>query len=277
MTKLDTGNTSKIISGLSFTTKDDWIIGQKFDGNSVTLSTGDTANVTGSGMAVRIGRDAGSDHNSLSVQGHVIANAVHIGAAGNSGNSVLLASGGTILTTAGVQVAAGSSLAGNGTITGNLTVAGTLSPGGTGLLRVQSGNVSLAAASIFDWQLSSSVETGAGTDYGGLQVSTGNLTVSSDAVFRVILTGSANLGDDFWQQDRAWSDIFTVSGGSTTSGWSGQSVSAYLENGTSPVSASHGSFEITGTTLTWTAVPEPSTMLAGILMLFGLLRRRRCA
>jgi MYXO-CTERM domain-containing protein len=32
---------------------------------------------------------------------------------------------------------------------------------------------------------------------------------------------------------------------------------------------------MTGTTLTWTAVPEPSSALTGILLGAGLLRRRR--
>lgn len=275
MTKLDDGNTSKLISGLSFTSKDDWIIGQKADANRVTLSAGDTANITASGMAVRIGRDAGSNDNQLTLQGHVMANAVHIGAAGNSGNSVLLGSGGTVATTAGVHVAAGSSLVGNGTVSGNLAVVGALSPGATGALKVQNGNVSLAAGSLFNWQLASNTETGAGAHYGGLQVSTGNLTISSDAAFRVILSGTANLAADFWQQDRAWTDIFKVTGGNITSGWTGKSVAVYLENGTSPVSTARGKFEITDTTLTWTAVPEPSSFLAGLLMSAGLLRRNR--
>jgi hypothetical protein len=41
-----------------------------------------------------------------------------------------------------------------------------------------------------------------------------------------------------------------------------------------------GSFSITSATngsLVWTAIPEPSTALAGLLLGFGLLRRRRSA
>jgi hypothetical protein len=36
-----------------------------------------------------------------------------------------------------------------------------------------------------------------------------------------------------------------------------------------------GYFGFTGTTLSWTAVPEPTSALAGILLSAGLLRRRR--
>jgi uncharacterized protein (TIGR03382 family) len=38
-----------------------------------------------------------------------------------------------------------------------------------------------------------------------------------------------------------------------------------------------GSFSITGSTLTWTAVPEPTSALAGLLITAGLRRRRRVA
>jgi hypothetical protein len=39
----------------------------------------------------------------------------------------------------------------------------------------------------------------------------------------------------------------------------------------------NGSFSFTGSTLTWTAVPEPTSALAGLLIAAGLLRRRRGA
>ena len=39
--------------------------------------------------------------------------------------------------------------------------------------------------------------------------------------------------------------------------------------------SARGSFTVTGTTLNWTAVPEPTTALTGLLLTAGLLRRRR--
>jgi MYXO-CTERM domain-containing protein len=39
--------------------------------------------------------------------------------------------------------------------------------------------------------------------------------------------------------------------------------------------SSYGTFTITGSTLNWTAVPEPTSALAGLLLGAGLLRRRR--
>ncbi len=96
VTTLDTGSTSKTISGISFITQDNWIIGQTTDANIVTLSAGDTANVTASGKAVYIGQNAGSDNNTLIVNGNVTANELYIGVlAGNEGNTLSLDSTGT--------------------------------------------------------------------------------------------------------------------------------------------------------------------------------------
>jgi len=89
MTKLDAGNASRTISGLSFISRDDWIIGQNTDYNTVSLSAGDTANVTASGKAIYIGQSAGSDHNTLTIEGALVANEVYIGStAGNEGNTL---------------------------------------------------------------------------------------------------------------------------------------------------------------------------------------------
>lgn len=92
VTKLDAGNTSRTISGLSFISQDDWIIGQTTDYNTVTLSAGDTANVTASGKAVYIGQNAGSDHNTLAIDGILLADEIYIGStAGNEGNTLQIA------------------------------------------------------------------------------------------------------------------------------------------------------------------------------------------
>jgi uncharacterized protein (TIGR03382 family) len=50
----------------------------------------------------------------------------------------------------------------------------------------------------------------------------------------------------------------------------------YFANGSSvSTPTAYGSFSISGSTLTWTAVPEPTSALAGLLITAGLLRRRR--
>jgi autotransporter-associated beta strand protein len=95
ITTLDTGSTAKTISGISFISQVDWIIGQTTSSNQVTLSAGDTANVTASGKAVYIGKNATSNNNLLIVAGNLTATQITVGATGNSGNTLQLGSGGT--------------------------------------------------------------------------------------------------------------------------------------------------------------------------------------
>lgn len=102
MTTVDTGNTTRTVDALSFVSKGDWTIGQTTDANIVQLTSGDTANVTAADKAVYIGRNAGSDNNTLIVSGTLAANAVHIGAlAGNAGNKLQIGDGGTTGSVAG--------------------------------------------------------------------------------------------------------------------------------------------------------------------------------
>jgi hypothetical protein len=49
----------------------------------------------------------------------------------------------------------------------------------------------------------------------------------------------------------------------------------YAYNGEAVVPTSQGYFTTTGSSLTWSAVPEPSNLLAGLLAASVLLRRRR--
>ena len=87
MTTLDSGSTSRTIDGISFTSKDDWVIGKTTDQNSVFLTSGDTANVTALGKFIYIGQDAGSDDNELRVAGTVTGSTIFVGLeAFNTGN-----------------------------------------------------------------------------------------------------------------------------------------------------------------------------------------------
>ena len=90
VTTLDDGSASETISGISLVSRTDWVIGETTDNNSVTLSAGDAADVTSSGKAVYIGKEAGSDFNELVFAGSLTASEVNIGATGNSGNLLQL-------------------------------------------------------------------------------------------------------------------------------------------------------------------------------------------
>jgi len=97
MTRLDLGDASRMIDLLSFVSKDDWIIGKTTDRNSVTLTSGDKATVNASGKSVAIGQDAGSDGNTLRIDGTLNASVIHIGAVSeNLDNLLVLGSTGAI-------------------------------------------------------------------------------------------------------------------------------------------------------------------------------------
>jgi fibronectin-binding autotransporter adhesin len=182
--------------------------------------------------------------------------------------------------TSSVTVNDGGILGGSGTITGSVTIneGGTHNAGNSPGIQTVDGNVTYKAGSIFEWDLAGNVssETGTrGTHYDGVNIS-GNLTVESGAIFRVIQNSGLDFADTFWTTNQIWNDIFNVTG--TVSGWAANTTVAVFDtSGTLKSVSSFGSFSIDGSTLTWQAVPEPSTALAGLLLTAGLLRRRRKA
>jgi hypothetical protein len=124
VTTLDAGSASRTIDGISFVSQNDWIIGQNTSGNTVNLLVGNSADVTASGKAVYVGQNAGSNNNTLTINGAVTANQVNVGAAGNTGNKLVV--NGTV--TSSVNVARGSTVSGSGSV-GTITGGGLVAPG----------------------------------------------------------------------------------------------------------------------------------------------------
>ncbi len=157
VTVMDTGATSRTISNISFTSQENWIIGETTDSNSVTLSAGDTAQVTASGMEVYIGKDAGSDNNTLNIAGILRANTVNIGAqTGNEGNMLRLQSTADIANAVAFIMGENNilSIAGDRTADGALLsylASTTLTVwDGAGLTQVTNMNQSTLLSSVFD-------------------------------------------------------------------------------------------------------------------------------
>jgi hypothetical protein len=110
ITTLDvSGGASRTISGISFVSQTDWIIGSTYSSNTVTQSSGDSATVTATGCAVYIGQNSGSNNNTLVINGTLTATNVYVGAAGNSGNILQIGSGATEAITK-LYLAAGNTL-----------------------------------------------------------------------------------------------------------------------------------------------------------------------
>ena len=199
----------------------------------------------------------------------------------------------TGLTSSKLALTASQTLGGHGTVTGGVTAASGshIAPGNSvGTLAVSSG-LTLADGSIFDWEIDRTKTQTRGTGYDALNV-TGTLTgldgadtnTTYDAKFRIII-GDSDFSDGFWKNTMSWTDIFTESNGTTVkSDWVsifGGGFEYYKTDGTqlaTPDASTVGYFTFNGSnnnTLTWTAVPEPTSALAGLLITAGLLRRRR--
>ncbi len=212
----------------------------------------------------------------------------------NAGTLVMGDAASDTFTTSGVTVASGATLGGSGTISGGTVTlnaesssgakdGGTLAPGNSiGTLTVN--NLNFNTNSIFEWEMNydgTGVGT-RGTNYDAVNV-THSITGPGGAIFQIVLPGSSNFYATFWNTNRIWADIFMA--GSPPTGnyanWAGsfggglQYFNTSGSLGTPP--ATEGYFTLSGNSLTWTAVPEAGNALAGLLLVAGLLRRRRCA
>lgn len=193
---------------------------------------------------------------------------------------------------------AGTRLIGTGTVGGSTTInTGAIHSAGGSVADVNkvgrqslSQDLTYASGSVFEWDLNANKDTdglddnaglttdnGArGVDFDAVDVS-GNLAISAAAIFKVIVGSGVDFTseDGFWTQNQEWSNIFNVTGTGGTLGWNNTAVVVYNTSNVLQDVASHGGFTITGMKLSWTAVPEPTSALAGWLIAGGLMRRRR--
>jgi hypothetical protein len=136
------------------------------------------------------------------------------------------------------------------------------------------GATTFANTSIFSWDINA-----AGTAYD--MVVTSAVTdgdTAGNTVFRIVAS-DALVAANFWNTNQTWTDIFTTDGTAAISNWAnvfGSTVSL-VNSSFNPITTTAGSFSLSGSTLSWAAIPEPTSALAGLLLGAGLLRRRRSA
>ena len=187
----------------------------------------------------------------------------------------ILALNGT-LTNSPVVVAAGGTLKGSGTVGGNLGISGVLAPGNSPGVLTVAGTTTFNSGSGFEWELDTAAVNTRGVAYDG--INTGAVT-GTGATFKIMLTGTQDFSDTYWQVSRVWTDIFkNADGTANLTGWAdtftGFSYS-YASGTNTAAPAGFGSFSLSGNTLAWSAVPEPGNVLAGLLAVSILLRRSR--
>ncbi len=274
-----------------------------YTGNT-TISEGITLAITGAGK-LGGGTYAGNisnagNFNYASSSAQAISGVISgIGALNQSGSGTLTLTGNNTFT--GATTVSAGKLVVNGSLASTTTsVASGATLGGTGSLAgtttVQSGgihgpgnspgvqsftNLTYNDGSIFSWEIDRSATQTRGLGYDGVNV-TGTLAgqdgIDDSAIFRVVV-GDSNFSDTFWTSAHTWADIFTTNGTDPVANWAsifGGGVQTYTSSGTLITdTAAYGSFTLTGSSLSWSAVPETGNAVAGLLIGAGLLRRRR--
>jgi len=83
-------------NGLSFWSRQNWVIGTNNDNNTITISAGDVARLNYlSGTQTVVGQNAGSDNNTLNVNGILQAQTIAVGSSG-SNNTMVIGPTGTV-------------------------------------------------------------------------------------------------------------------------------------------------------------------------------------
>ena len=254
--------------------------GSTFTLDSSTQSFALGSAIAGSNNLVKNGANTVTlnANNSFSGTTGINAGTLALGASGSIGNSstITVAGGATLDVSAvsgGWTLGASQRLTGDGGVVGNATIAGTHNAGTGGVgSQAFTGDLAYAGGSVFEWDLSQSSNiTGFDT-----VSATGTVTADSSAVFHVVLGSGvladmADPGNPFWNlepyHEVEW-NLSSIFGQALAGSFSGSVT-------TSADISAYGSFSINGSNLTWTAIPEPTTALAGLLMTAAVLRRRR--
>ncbi|BCU79763.1 autotransporter-associated beta strand repeat-containing protein [Luteolibacter sp. LG18] len=189
----------------------------------------------------------------------------------SGGNFVVNGSLGNTTTT----IQNGAALGGSGTIGGATTIqsGGTLAPGNSPGIITFSNSLALQAGSNLDWQFSGDTLATRGTDYDGVDVTGGTLTLETGAILNLLASGT-DYTASVWDANRSFK-VVNVGGTGSYDG-SGNFTLVTTGAGDFAAEGSWGlSYDTTGVTLNWTAVPEPCTAVLGGLGLLVILRRRR--
>ena len=202
---------------------------------------------------------------------------VALGASTAAGSAVTVTNSGSALvvngTVNGTLLAnASTTISGAGTVNGAATINGIHSPGNSPGIQTFTNGLNYGSTAFLNAEFVGNTLALRGTDFDGVNVTGGNLTVDSLATF-ALFTSGIDYGDTLWDSARDFT-VIAFSGAGSSNG------SFVLDTANAGSFASEGSWSLANTNndimLSWAPIPEPSvTALIGTLGGMLLLRRRR--
>jgi autotransporter-associated beta strand protein len=202
---------------------------------------------------------------------------VALGASTAAGSAVTVTNSGSALvvngTVNGTLLAnASTTISGAGTVNGAATINGLHSPGNSPGIQTFTNGLNYGGTATLNAEFVGNALALRGTDFDGVNVTGGNLTVDSLATF-ALFTSGIDYADPLWDSARDFT-VIAFSGAGTSTG------SFVLDTANAGSFASEGSWSLANTSndimLSWAPIPEPSvTALIGTLGGILLLRRRR--
>ena len=173
--------------------------------------------------------------------------------------------------TGSLLVAAGATLGGTGTINLGTVIEGLHAPGNSPGLQTFSTGLSYADGSTLQWEIAGNTLAARGTDYDGIDLTGGDLTIDPLASLAILASG-ADYSQSAWGSPRMFA-VIDFSGGGTVSG------EFLLDTSGAGSFDAFGSWSTVvsggGVTALWTPVPEPGVFLLGGMGTLLLLSRRR--
>ena len=221
--------------------------------------------ITGSNNVVKAGANSATLSGTHNYSGATAVNAGKLVVGGSIGSSAVTVTGaGTILASGATATIGNSVVVNNGAI----LAAGDAAAAGTATVTT---STTFNNGSIFSWDINQT-----GTSYDKLvSASLVDGDAAGGAVLRIVAS-DALVTQNFWNTAKTWTDLFTTNGSTAIANWANIFTTVSVVNRSfTPITPTGGFFSASGSTLTWTAVPEPTSALAAILLGAGLLRRRR--
>lgn len=170
-----------------------------------------------------------------------------------------------------LEVASGATLGGFGQINASTVIEGTHAPGASPGLQTFAGGLAYAGGSVLEWEIAGNDLGLRGTDYDGVDLTSGDLDIDSLATLTIKAAGT-DYSLPVWSGLRAFTVIDVSGGGATTGGFALDTSAAGSFSGFGSWSSTVSGGDVLAV---WTPVPEPGVSLLGGLGVILMLRRKR--